>query len=61
MIQPPPSGAPAQTALPPFTPTRISNVAGLAVPKGDYTLYVNVKDPDAWELVINKQTGQWGT
>ena len=33
----------------------------LAVPKGDYTLYVNVKDPDAWELVINKQTGQWGT
>jgi hypothetical protein len=36
-------------------------IAGLAVPKGDYTLYVNVKDPDAWELVINKQTGQWGT
>jgi hypothetical protein len=36
-------------------------VGGLAVPKGDYTLYVNVKDPDAWELVINKQTGQWGT
>ena len=33
----------------------------LAVPKGDYTLYVNVKDPDAWELVVNKQTGQWGT
>jgi len=37
------------------------NIAGLAVPKGDYTLYVNVKDPDAWQLVINKQTGQWGT
>jgi hypothetical protein len=37
------------------------NIAGLAVPKGDYTLYVNVKDPDAWELVINKHTGQWGT
>jgi hypothetical protein len=37
------------------------NIAGLAVPKGDYTLYVNVKDPNAWELVINKQTGQWGT
>ena len=36
-------------------------IAGLAVPKGDYTLFVNVKDPDAWELVINKQTGQWGT
>jgi len=26
-----------------------------------YTLYVNVKNADAWELVINKQTGQWGT
>jgi Protein of unknown function (DUF2911) len=36
-------------------------VSTLAVPKGDYTLYVNVKDADAWELVINKQTGQWGT
>jgi hypothetical protein len=36
-------------------------IAGLPVPKGDYTLYVNVKDPDAWELIINKQTGQWGT
>jgi hypothetical protein len=35
-------------------------IGGLAVPKGDYTLFVNVKDPDAWELVINKQTGQWG-
>ncbi len=36
------------------------NVGGLAVPKGDYTLFVNVKDPDAWVLIINKQTGQWG-
>jgi Protein of unknown function (DUF2911) len=37
------------------------DVAGLTVPKGNYTLYVNVKDPDAWVLVINKETGQWGT
>jgi hypothetical protein len=36
------------------------DVAGLAVPKGDYTLFVNVKDPDNWELIVNKQTGQWG-
>ncbi len=36
------------------------DVGGLAVPKGDYTLFVNVKDPDAWVLIINKQTGQWG-
>jgi len=34
---------------------------GLAVPKGDYTLYVDLSDPDAWVLIVNKQTGQWGT
>ena len=36
------------------------DVGGLAVPKGDYTLYCWVKNPDAWELIINKETGQWG-
>jgi hypothetical protein len=36
-------------------------IGGLSVPKGDYTIYVWVKDPNAWELIINKQTGQWGT
>ena len=36
-------------------------IGSVSVPKGDYTLYVNVKDPDAWELVISKETGQWGT
>ena len=36
------------------------DVEGLAVPKGDYTLYVNLADPDNWELIINKQTRQWG-
>ena len=45
----------------PYGHGRSETIAGLAVPKGDYTLYVKVKDPDAWELVINKQTGQWGT
>jgi hypothetical protein len=35
-------------------------IAGLAVPKGDYTLYALIKNPDAWELIVNKQTGQWG-
>jgi len=35
-------------------------VGSLQVPKGDYTLYVNLADPSQWELVINKQTGQWG-
>jgi hypothetical protein len=36
------------------------DVGGLAVPKGTYTLYVWVKDPEAWQLIINKQTGQSG-
>ena len=36
------------------------NVGGQVVPAGDYTLFVLVKDPEAWQLIINKQTGQWG-
>lgn len=36
------------------------DVGGLAVPKGDYTLYCWVKNSDAWELIISKETGQWG-
>ncbi len=36
------------------------DLGGLSVPKGDYTLFVNVKDPNNWELIVNKQTGQWG-
>ena len=33
----------------------------LEVPAGKYSLYVDISDPDAWVLIINKQTGQWGT
>ena len=36
------------------------DIGGLAVPKGDYTLYVNLANPNQWELIVNKQTGQWG-
>jgi len=36
-------------------------VGGLSVPKGDYTLYVDLTDADNWVLIVNKQTGQWGT
>src|SRR5262245_40606670 len=32
----------------------------LTVTRGTYTLYVNVADPNNWELVISRQTGQWG-
>jgi hypothetical protein len=36
------------------------DIGGLAVPKGDYTLFVDISDPDNWSLIVNKQTGQWG-
>jgi hypothetical protein len=36
------------------------DLGGLNVPAGTYTLYVNVKNPDQWELVVNRRTGQWG-
>jgi hypothetical protein len=32
----------------------------LNVPKGDYSLFVDISDPDNWVLIVNKQTGQWG-
>jgi hypothetical protein len=36
-------------------------IGSLSVPAGDYTLYVDVADPDNWVLIVNTQTGQWGT
>jgi len=36
------------------------DVGGLAVPKGDYTLFVDLTDQNNWVLIINKQTGQSG-
>jgi len=36
------------------------DIQGLHVPAGSYTLYVNLADPEQWELIVNKQTGQWG-
>ena len=35
-------------------------IGNLSVPKGDYTIYALVEDPKNWQLIINKQTGQWG-
>jgi hypothetical protein len=37
------------------------SIGDLTVPKGDYTLYVDLSDPANWVLVVSKQTGQWGT
>ena len=36
------------------------DITGLKIPKGDYTLFVDLTDPDNWVLIVNKQTGQWG-
>jgi hypothetical protein len=37
-----------------------ANRRNLNVPAGTYTLYVLVKDPEQWKLIINKQSGQNG-
>jgi hypothetical protein len=50
------AGANAATALHTDADLQIGN---LAVPKGDYTLFVWL-DPEQWQLIVNKQTGQWG-
>jgi hypothetical protein len=34
-------------------------IGKLDVPAGDYTLYVFL-DPKGWQLIVSKQTGQWG-
>lgn len=36
------------------------NIGGANVPAGTYTLYT-LPSAGAWKLIINKQTGQWGT
>ena len=35
-------------------------IGGAAVPAGKYTLWT-LPTPGGWKLIINKQTGQWGT
>ena len=51
------AGADAATLLQTDADLMIGN---LAVPKGTYSLYVNLKNMEAWELIVNKQAGQWG-
>lgn len=51
------AGANAATSL--HTETDLM-IGTLAVPKGDYTLYV-IPTEKEWTLAVNKQTGQWGT
>ena len=35
-------------------------IGDLNVPKGKYTLFVDISDPDKWTLIVNKKTGEWG-
>jgi len=35
-------------------------IGGTTVPAGSYTLYT-IPNETGWKLIINKQTGQWGT
>jgi hypothetical protein len=51
------AGANAATTL---TLVADAKIGKLEVPKGTYTLWVDISDPEHWVLVVNKQTGQWG-
>ena len=35
-------------------------IGDLKVPAGTYTLFVDIANPDQWNLVISKDTGEWG-
>lgn len=35
-------------------------IGGQRVPAGSYTLYT-IPEPESWTLIINRETGQWGT
>lgn len=51
------TGANEATSL---TTDKAIDLGGLAVPAGKYTLYTLPGEND-WKLIVNKQTGQWGT
>jgi hypothetical protein len=51
------TGANEATTL---TTDKAIDIGGLAVPAGKYTLYTLPGETE-WKLIVNKQTGQWGT
>ena len=51
------AGANSATAL--HTDANL-DIEGLDVPAGDYTLFVNIQDPNAWQLIVSKATKEWG-
>jgi hypothetical protein len=36
-------------------------IGGVNVPKGSYSLYAETSSAGPWQLIINSNTGQWGT
>ena len=44
-----------------FTTSKALQFGTHAVPAGKYTLWVKLDQGGKWELIVNKQTGQWGT
>lgn len=51
------TGANAATG---FSTSRDLELGGVMVPEGSYTLFT-LPTPDGWQLIVNRQTGQWGT
>jgi len=51
------TGANAATSM---TADTNLDIGGTTVPAGSYTLYT-LPGESAWQLIVNKQTGQWGT
>jgi hypothetical protein len=51
------TGANAATG---FSSSRDLEIGGAAVPAGRYTLWT-LPTPEGWTLIINRETGQWGT
>lgn len=44
-----------------FTTSKALRFGTVTVPAGNYTLFTLPAQDGKWQLIINKQTGQWGT
>ncbi|WP_291273900.1 DUF2911 domain-containing protein, partial [Gemmatimonas sp.] len=44
-----------------FTTSKALDFGGKSVPAGTYTLFTQLEANGKWELIVNKQTKQWGT
>jgi hypothetical protein len=44
-----------------FTTNKPLDFGGKTVPAGTYTLFTQLEENGEWELIVNKQTKQWGT